>query len=350
MTDISVGNGQGITQAIASKLGLSKSDCKNIKASTWQSVMTLVNQANTASIQNNKGSIFGGGNNVNNITNKASWKTDFKVQAGQTMQIDDSIFGKIKQLLTAATDSASQAAATVQTQQAAEASQVSQTTQTQKAEQSEPVVKSPGVVDSSGVYRTQTPVLVADTPLEGDAKTGKAAADTLDNMLKTGTGEINFTSEEWRELAAKPNKTPEEVQKLNTEYNNNIQKLGNSMTKYISESFANGGDIDSAAFMKFQNNGAMNLDGLTAEEKAMLETSNQTAFNRIDVNGDGKIDNKEMTAFMHALDFDDKNRMGGVIKAEDYYNCASQLDDPNENLLDTKINYCYNKLYGSDEE
>ena len=34
MADISVGNGQGITQAIASKLGLSKTDCKNIKAST----------------------------------------------------------------------------------------------------------------------------------------------------------------------------------------------------------------------------------------------------------------------------------------------------------------------------
>ena len=345
MADISVGNGQGITQAIASKLGLSKTDCKNIKASTWQSVMSLVDQANTASIQNNKGSIFGGGNNVNNITNKASWKTGFKVQAGQTMQIDDSVFGKIKQLLTAS--KADAAAATAATAQTTQTSSVSQTGATEAANAA---ATSPGVVDSSGVYRTSTPVLVADTPIEGDAKTGKAAAQTLDNMLKTGTGEINFTSEEWRELAAKPNKTPEEVQKLNTEYNNNIQKLGNSMTKYISESFANGGDIDSAAFMKFQNNGAMNLDGLTAEEKAILETSNQTAFNRIDVNGDGSIDNKEMTAFMHALDFDDKNRMGGVIKAEDYYNCASQLDDPNENLLDTKINYCYNKLYGSDEE
>ncbi len=345
MTDISVGNGQGITQAIASKLGLSKSDCKNIKASTWQSVMTLVNQANTSNVQNRKGSIFTGGNNVNSITNKESWKSNFTVQAGQTMQIDDSVFGKIKQLLTAS--KADAAAATAATAQTTQTSSVSQTGATEAANAA---ATSPGVVDSSGVYRTSTPVLVADTPLEGDAKTGKAAADTLDNMLKTGTGEINFTSEEWRELAAKPNKTPEEVQKLNTEYNNNIQKLGNSMTKYISESFANGGDIDSAAFMKFQNNGAMNLDGLTAEEKSTLETSNQIAFNRIDVNGDGKIDNKEMTAFMHALDFDDKNRMGGVIKAEDYYNCASQLDDPNQNLLDTKINYCYNKLYGNEEE
>ena len=157
-------------------------------------------------------------------------------------------------------------------------------------------------------------------------------------------------SDEYRTLADKKNKTPEEIQKLDTEYNTNIQKLGNSMTKYISETFANGGDIDSAAFMQFQNNGAMNLEGLTAEDKSTLETSNQIAFNRIDVNGDGKIDNKEMTAFMHALDFDDKNRMGGVIKAEDYYNCASQLDDPNQNLLDTKINYCYNKLYGNEEE
>ena len=345
MADISVGNGQGITQAIASKLGLSKTDCKNIKASTWQSVMSLVDQANTASIQNNKGSIFGGGNNVNDNTNKASWKSDVRVQAGQTMQFDDSVFGKIKQLLTAS--KADAAAATAATAQTTQTSSVSQTGATEAANAA---ATSPGVVDSSGVYRTSTPVLVADTPIEGDAKTGKAAAQTLDNMLTSGTGEINFTSEEWRELAAKPNKTPEEIQKLDTEYNTNIQKLGNSMTKYISETFANGGDIDSAAFMQFQNNGAMNLEGLTAEEKSTLETSNQIAFNRIDVNGDGKIDNKEMTAFMHALDFDDKNRMGGVIKAEDYYNCASQLDDPNQNLLDTKINYCYNKLYGNEEE
>ena len=343
MTDISVGNGQGITQAIASKLGLSKSDCKNIKASTWQSVMTLVNQANTSNVQNRKGSIFTGGNNVNSITNKESWKSNFTVQAGQTMQIDDSIFGKIKQLLTAATDSASQAAATVQTQQAAEASQVSQTTQTQKAEQSEPVVKSPGVVDSSGVYRTQTPVLVADTPLEGDAKTGKAAADTLDNMLKTGTGEINFTSEEWRELAAKPNKTPEEVQKLNTEYNNNIQKLGNSMTKYISESFANGGDIDSAAFMKFQN------EGLSDVEIKNMEESNNNVFNRLDHDGDGVISEKEMAAFYYAMDFDDKNVGNGSIDTVSYYANMSILDDPNENIFDKKMDYTYNMLSQNEE-
>lgn len=334
MADISIGNGQGITQAIASKLGLSKEDCKNVKLSTWQSVMSLVDQANTQSVQGKTGSIFGGGNNVKGIADKSTWKSNFQVQPNQTMQIDDSLFSKIKQLLTPSkTDTANN---------------VSQTTEVTPAAKTQTVEKTQGVKDSSGVYRAATPVVVEHTPLEGDAKTGKVAADVLDNMLTSGTGEIPFTSDTWRELANKPNKTADDIKKLDIEYNTNIKKLGSSMAKYISETFANGGDIDSAAFLKFQNNGAMNLEGLTAEGKSILETSNEIAFKRIDVNGDGKIDSKEMSAFMHALDFDENNKMGGVIKAEDYVKTASQLDDPNKNLLDTKIAYCYNKLYGEE--
>lgn len=205
------------------------------------------------------------------------------------------------------------------------------------------------VTTNSGIYRAETPVLVANTPLEGDVKTGKAASDALDNMLATGKGEITVTSNEWRELAAKKDKTPEDIQKLDTEYNTNMKKLGNSMAQYISQAFANGGDIDSAAFMKFQSSGAMDLSGLTQDEIAQLKTSNEIAFKRIDQNGDGKIDSKEMSAYMMAMDFDENNRMGGSIKAEDYINNASQLDDPNKNLLDQKLAYSYNKLYGDEE-
>lgn len=199
-----------------------------------------------------------------------------------------------------------------------------------------------------GVYRAATPVHVADTPLEGDVKTGKSAAEAFDNMLTTGTGEITVTSNEWRELAAKKDKTPEDIKKLDTEYNTNMQKLGNSMAQYISQTFANGGDIDSAAFEKFQNSGAMDLSGLTQDEIATLKTSNRIAFKRIDINGDGKIDAKEMSAYMMAMDFDENNRMGGSIKAEDYMRNASQLDDPNKNVLDQKLAYSYNKLYGDE--
>lgn len=196
---------------------------------------------------------------------------------------------------------------------------------------------------------TQAPLNFAAIPLEGNAQTGKAVAMMLDNMLTNPNTEVGFTSDDWKTLANKPNKTPEDKKKLDSEYNTNIQKLGNSMTKYISESFAKGGDIDLNAFMKFQSHGAMNLSGLTSEQKAQLKTSYETAFTRLDINKDGKLDEREMSAFMHALDFDSNNKMNGRITAADYYTAASTLDDPNQNLMDKKLNYCYNKLYGSED-
>lgn len=205
-----------------------------------------------------------------------------------------------------------------------------------------------GMDAMSNLMDVQAPLNFATIPLGGNAQTGKAVAMMLDNMLTNPNGEIGFTSDDWKTLANKPNKTPEDIKKLDAEYNTNIQKLGNSMTKYISESFASGGDINLDAFTKFQSNGAMNLSGLTAEQKAQLKTSYETAFNRLDINKDGKLDEKEMSAFMHALDFDSNNKMNGKITSADYYTAASSLDDPNQNIMDKKLSYCYNKLYGNE--
>lgn len=51
MADITVQRGQGVTQAIASNLGLSTNDCKNIKLSIWQQVMTLVDKNNSQALK-----------------------------------------------------------------------------------------------------------------------------------------------------------------------------------------------------------------------------------------------------------------------------------------------------------
>lgn len=100
MADITVQRGQGVTQAIASNLGLSTNDCKNIKLSIWQQVMTLVDKNNSQALKNNKSPIFTGTNDVSKISDKSTYQTNFLVLEGQTMNIDDGIFAKIKQLLT----------------------------------------------------------------------------------------------------------------------------------------------------------------------------------------------------------------------------------------------------------
>lgn len=100
MADITVQRGQGVTQAIADNLGLSKSDCRKINLSIWQEVMTLVDRNNSQALKNNQPPTFTGTNDVHKIGNKSSYHTNFVVHEGQQMQIDDTIWGKIKHLLT----------------------------------------------------------------------------------------------------------------------------------------------------------------------------------------------------------------------------------------------------------
>ena len=101
--NITVGNGQGITQAIKAHLEKQGVKLTNVKLSDWQKVMTLVNQNQQANATAGKDSIFTGGNDVSRIgknNGDNNWKTDFQVQAGQVMQFDAGIFNKIVAVLT----------------------------------------------------------------------------------------------------------------------------------------------------------------------------------------------------------------------------------------------------------
>lgn len=106
MVSINIGAGQGITQAIATKLGIKGQDLKKISLSTWQNVMTEVNNAqsqidkhNAANPSDKQKSIFTGGRDVNTINQKSAWQNNFFVQQG-SVEINESSWNKIVQLLT----------------------------------------------------------------------------------------------------------------------------------------------------------------------------------------------------------------------------------------------------------
>lgn len=105
--NVAVVQGKGITYALAKQAGLSDADMKKVGLSKWTQVMDLVNQNqqkvnsyNASNPNDKKESIFSGGNDTSRIADKTSWKTDFKVNAEQTMQIDSGIFNQIKAILT----------------------------------------------------------------------------------------------------------------------------------------------------------------------------------------------------------------------------------------------------------
>lgn len=104
MVSINIGAGQGVTQAIRDAIGAK--NIKNKDLSSWQKVMAEVNNAQNKIDQHNASnpddkqkSIFTGGNNVNEIGDKTKYTKNFVVQQG-TIEIDDSTWSKIVQLLT----------------------------------------------------------------------------------------------------------------------------------------------------------------------------------------------------------------------------------------------------------
>ncbi|MBR1681730.1 hypothetical protein IJ707_08070 [bacterium] len=96
MTDIQIAKGQGLSQAIATKLGLSKDELKDIKLETWQSVMTLIKDEQAQGTSND-GSIFTGGSDTSTINQSSNWKSNFIVQEG-TVNISDENWSKIEKL------------------------------------------------------------------------------------------------------------------------------------------------------------------------------------------------------------------------------------------------------------
>lgn len=185
--------------------------------------------------------------------------------------------------------------------------------------------------------------IVAQTPADGDFKTGSIANNLFNKMMNAEDVKISVISNEISALMSKKNPTPEDIKKIQTALSQGFQKLGGSMTKFISEKYGDGGEtISKEAFMKFQN------EGLSDAEIQNMEASNNNVFKRLDVDGDGVISAKEMSAFYYAMDFDTKNVGNGSIDSVSYYANMSILDDPNENILDKKMAYTYNML--SNEE
>lgn len=330
MVNISVGNGQGITQAIASNLGLSGDDCKKVKLSTWTQIMGLVNQNNQKNISEKKESIFTGGNDVNKINDKSSWKTDFKVSPNQQMQFDESIWGKIKELLTGKPQEAKPAQAA---QQAVEVKDTAQVT-AQSVQQAAPVQETAN----------------AELVKQGEAldKTFKSMSNPDSPTLINADAEVQITDDNWRALAGKKDKTEAEKQQLDTQYKNNIKNLGNAYTTYIDKTFGNGdGVLSEEEYTAFEQ--ADMPEELKGDAEAAQLSKN--AFKHLDLNKDGNVDREEITAYLHALDFgteDGKsNGLNGKISAYDFMANSIALGKPDKDLMiDKKMAYTYNALFG----
>ena len=71
----------------------------------------------------------------------------------------------------------------------------------------------------------------------------------------------------------------------------------------------------------------------------------QIAFNRIDQNGDGKLDYKELGAVFATLDRDSEDKQDGVITSEEFEKNSEGLHEPNNTNFEKLLRENYNNLY-----
>lgn len=327
--EISVSKGQGITQAIASNLGLGKADCKNIKLSTWQSVMSLVDEANTKRLQNNESSIFTGGNDVAGIGDSSTWKSNFQVNPGDVLHIDDSIFSKIKQLLTG------KAEESVQTEEVDQVDSVDEETVSEE------------VTSGNEVHEVETEDGKRGAEID---KKFKEMGEFAENG-KVKNISLDIVGDDWRALAGKKDKTDEEKQQLDTQYKSAVKDLGLAYHAFIDEKYGNNdGLIDENEYAAFED--AAVPDELRSDEESMklLKEMSSIAFNRLDLNKDGKIDYEELSSYIHAMDFGTEtgksNGLNGKISAYDFMVNSLALSKSEKSMLDKKLAYAYNSLFG----
>lgn len=174
-----------------------------------------------------------------------------------------------------------------------------------------------------------------------DTTSGKAF-DKATNEMSTNKNAKDFTIiDEYTDPDNKKKSTEEyknAVNNLAKSYAADIDTTGNSDRKVTAEEFTN------YELAKLDSNA-------TAQHKAQAKQMALNAFNKIDQNGDGLADWKELAATIATFDTDikslkeDKAIKNGNINVSDYANWSTLLAQQNNNLFDTTVRNSYKQLF-----
>ena len=172
---------------------------------------------------------------------------------------------------------------------------------------------------------------------------------------------FDMLSQKWRELADKENKTEKEIQKLDLDYKNEIIDMADSYAIFIAAKTANKSYMftfdDYKTFIKQTNIFPAPTDaGQIEKYNKGIETRFKKLANHGEKTGDNIIDNKDIAAYIYALDMksekdeNDKFKgfyLNGKITPMNYALAYRMLFDEKETLFDTKLRYAYINLFES---
>ncbi len=200
----------------------------------------------------------------------------------------------------------------------------------------------------------------------GNVELGEAFALLINDMVvQSGITNPNaepfdVVPDSWRQLADKPDKTPEEINELDTAFKEEVKLLAESYLLYIARETRNlTGKIDYAQYetymlkYRFGHYDVMNKPEYLNKVKIQI----RNAFNKIaahgEPQGDNLIDKEDMAAFIFALSTKSQRdannnftgfQINGLIKPEDYAVNEHDLFEADDNLFSIKLRVAYKML------
>lgn len=183
----------------------------------------------------------------------------------------------------------------------------------------------------------QTPIVNdaphADLDTNQDGTKGAELSAALDNLN-------NSTNKEHTIVTFADTKNPTE-----TEYKEQVSELGKSYVANIDKTSGNGDN-----FVTAEEFTAFEMKSLSADanetQKTQVRQMAQNAFNRLDLNKDGKLDWKEAAAYIRTMDRDNNGSLDGKITSESSQNSSALLSSPNQNNFEKLMLSDYKTLFG----
>lgn len=160
---------------------------------------------------------------------------------------------------------------------------------------------------------------------------GKAVSGKSFDIVKGGIKNIGEKGSEERKEALK-------------QYKEAVTELGKS---YLAEMDGTSGDGNGQVTQEeFVEHSLRDLSSeATSDKKQTAKLLAQIAFNRIDQNGDGKIDYKELGAVFATLDRDSQDKQDGVITSEEFEKNSEGLHEAKNTNFEKLLRENYNNLY-----
>lgn len=150
--------------------------------------------------------------------------------------------------------------------------------------------------------------------------------------------ETRFVKTEWQEM--------EEGSEKDAKYKDYASNMAKSYIAHMDETSGNkDNEITMYEFVKYNQKVDLK-DNATDAEKTALKQMAETAFKKMDQNGDGKIDWKEMAAVIGTYDASADGKHDGVINTNELQSITTLLTNKTSTTADEKFRTEYTRLFG----